>query len=58
MRYFQKGALNGDDKATFNLAMCYKTGAGVAKDIPRSIELLGKAANEGSKAAKFHLVRF
>jgi TPR repeat protein len=42
-------------QGTFNLAMCYRHGTGVAKDIPRCIELLSKAAKEGSKASQFHL---
>jgi TPR repeat protein len=55
VRYFQKGVLQKDNKAMFNLAMAYKNGQGVETDLPRCIELLGQAASSGSQAAKFHL---
>ena len=55
VRYFTRASEQGDPKATYNLAMCYRVGSGVGADAQQALKYLSKAAELGSKAASFHL---
>jgi|GEM_PF-5556581 len=49
--YFSEMSKLGFDNATINLARCYASGTGVAKDENKAIEILLKLANKGNTYA-------
>jgi hypothetical protein len=44
-----------DAKEQLKLALCYKNGDGVSKDLKKAIELFTLAANQGDSNAQYHL---
>jgi uncharacterized protein len=51
VKYFKRAARKKYGPAMFDLAMCYETERGVARDLPRAFELYVQAAREGDKDA-------
>lgn len=50
---YADGAAAGDSESMRRLAVCYQTGAGVAKDLRKAWEWYGKAAAEGNVEAQY-----
>lgn len=48
-------AKQGDAGAQFNMALCYKDGFGVKKDLIKAAEWFTKAAKQGDKEARKNL---
>lgn len=47
VKWFQRGARQGNVEACQNLGTCYEAGLGVAKDVPKAIELFRRAVQGG-----------
>ena len=53
--YFKQGALHGCPKSLNNLAICYESGNGVAKDLEQAFELYKESSDKGYFPAKYSL---
>ncbi|XP_038055222.1 DAP3-binding cell death enhancer 1-like [Patiria miniata] len=53
--HFAEGCKVGFSKATFNLAVCYEQGKGVAQDLEKAADLYKKATAQGHPLANFNL---
>src|SRR5256885_1496595 len=49
--WYQKAAVNGDNNAMNNLAVCYKNGEGTEKDLGKAFYWYQKATENGNKHA-------
>lgn len=47
VKWFRRGARQGNHQACQNLGICYQTGTGVAKDLPKAVELFRQAVEAG-----------
>lgn len=47
VKWFRLSARQGFPQACQNLGMCYQTGAGVEKDLPKAVELFRQAVEGG-----------
>jgi Sel1 repeat len=52
---YQKQAVQGDLQSIWNLANCYRMGAGVDKDEKQAVKLYQKAADQGHLDSMFNL---
>lgn len=57
MRWFQKAAESGNDKAMGNIGYLYSKGAGVTKDLKESFIWYTKSSENGNAIAKYNLGR-
>ena len=55
---YQKAAEQGDAGAQNNLANCYETGTGVAKDATQAVYWYKKAAEQGDPEAQEKLAHY
>ena len=55
VKWYRKGAEQGDAQAQFNLGFCYTYGEGVAKDHVEAAKWYRKAAEQGKASAQFNL---
>ena len=53
VKWYRKGADQGDAQAQFNLGVCYSYGLGVAKDHVEAAKWYRKAAEQGKASAQF-----
>lgn len=51
VKWFRRGARQGNAQACQNLGVCYQAGLGVSKDIPKAVELFRQAV-EGGRCEK------
>jgi len=55
VHYYRLAADQGNEKAQFNLGVCYSHGKGVEKDLKRAVHYYQLAADQGHRKAALNI---